>query len=326
MPELIPALDLIDYTHGISAFDAHYERPLLAAIHLLVEDGRAAVIDPVTNGSVPRILAALAARGVAREQVDYVILTHIHLDHAGGAGLLMSLLPDARLVVHPRGARHMRDPAKLIEGVQAVYGVDNARRMYGDILPIAAARIIEASDGGSITIGAHGRTLRFLDTPGHARHHCAVHDSASGRVFTGDTFGLSYRELDVGGRPSILPTTSPVQFEPEAAHQSVDAIAALRPEALYLTHFSEVRDVPRLADDMHRLIDGHARLARAELAAPADAARHERLLRGVLELVRGEARLQRWTLGEDAWYPLLAMDIDLNAAGLGSWIDAQQRA
>lgn len=316
--------DIIDYADGISAIDAHYERPLLGAVHIIVEDGRAAVIDTAHNGAVPRILDALRRKGIAPEAVDYVMLTHIHLDHAGGAGQLMRLLPAARLTVHPRGARHMRDPGKLIEGVYAVYGEEEGKRMYGDILPIPGERIIEAVDGGSVRLGAHGRTLSFLDTPGHARHHVAIRDSRSGHVFTGDTFGLSYREFDVDGRASIFPTTSPVQFEPDAAHASVDAILALQPEAIYLTHFMQVRDVPRIGAEMHRLIAAHEAIARREFGAPADAARHERMRAAIVELVRDEARRHGWRVPESKVFEVLGMDIELNAQGLGCWVDAQR--
>ncbi len=317
---------IIDYDFGISALDSLYERPIMAAIHLIVEDGRCAIVDTASNSAVPRVLAALQAKGLALTAVDYVVLTHIHLDHAGGAGLLMSLLPNARLVVHPRGARHMRDPAALIEGVNAVYGAENARRLYGDILPIPGERIFEAPDGGSVPLGNQGRRLEFIDTPGHAKHHMAIRDTLSGHVFTGDTFGLSYREFDVDGRPSILPTTSPVQFDPVAAHRSIDAILACKPGAVYLTHYSQVRDVERLGADMHRLIDAHAALAEAERGKPADAARHARIKAGVTALVLAERQRQGWTVSVEKMFEVLAMDIELNAAGLGCWLDTRARA
>src|SRR4051812_12845578 len=131
--------DVIDYDFGISAIDSGYQRPQLDAIHLIVEDGRAAIVDTGINSSVPRVLSALRAKGIALSAVDYVVLTHIHLDHAGGAGLLLSQLPNALLTVHPRGARHMIDPAKLIASTQAVYGVEQTREIYGEILPVPRA-------------------------------------------------------------------------------------------------------------------------------------------------------------------------------------------
>lgn len=313
---------VIDYDYGISAFDSGYQRPQLDAIHLIVENGRAAIVDCGVNASVPRVLQALQDKGLRPADVDYLILTHIHLDHAGGAGLLMSQLPNARLTVHPRGARHIIDPAKLIEGTFAVYGAQRARDLYGDIQPVAAARVIETPHGFSLRLA--GRELRFFDTPGHARHHVCIRDEKSGHVFTGDTFGLSYRELDCHGRQYVIPTSSPVHFDPDAAHRSVELIAGLRPAAVYMTHYSQVRNVAQIAADMHRLLDAYVALA--ENAGPADEGRHARLKAGLVEIVRGEARRHRWTLPEANVLEVLDGDLELNAQGLAIWLDARSAA
>lgn len=308
-----------DYGLGIYAIDSGCGRPLLDAVHLLVEGGRAALIDTAMNSGVPRVLAALTGLGLKPEQVDYVILTHIHLDHAGAAGMLMSLLPQAKLVVHPRGSRHMADPAKLLAGTVAVYGADAVHRMYGEILPVPASRIVEAQHGQ--TIDLNGRELLLLDTPGHARHHICIRDSRSGHIFSGDTFGLSYREFDRDNRCFIFPTTTPIQFDPQALHHSIDMLMGYSPAAIYLTHFSQVTDIPRLAGDLHRLIDAHVELALRQ--CDTGAARHEKLKKGVIEIVQEEAALQNWGLQGDELLKLLSMDIELNAQGLGCWLDAR---
>ena len=156
--------DWRDYGNGIVAFDAGYVRPVLAAIHMVIENGRVAFIDTGSNDALPNALAALRKLGLDASAVDYVMLTHIHLDHAGGAGSMMRAFPEARLVVHPRGARHMAEPSKLVAGVTAVYGADYVQRVYGEILPIPVERIIEAPDGHVISL--NGRELVCLDTPG----------------------------------------------------------------------------------------------------------------------------------------------------------------
>jgi glyoxylase-like metal-dependent hydrolase (beta-lactamase superfamily II) len=311
---------VIDYDFGISAIDSGYQRPLLDAIHLIVEGDRAAIIDTGANSSVPRVLEALRAKGLRPEQVDYVILTHIHLDHAGGAGLLLSKLPNAILTVHPRGARHIVDPRKLIEGTIAVYGEAATHRTYGDIMPVPRARIVETAHHATLKLNR--RELVFFDTPGHARHHVCVLDTQSGHLFAGDTFGLSYRELDCDGRQFVFPTSSPVQFDPAAEHRSLDLILGLKPGAIYVTHYSQVRDIARMGDDMHRLVEAHEQLARRE--RNAGEARHERLKAGIQQLVLGEARRYRWRLPREHVLEVFAGDIELNAQGLGVWLDAER--
>src|SRR5215472_17115204 len=138
------------HSHGIFAIAAEYLYAGHAAAHLIVDAGRAAFVDVGTNDSVPYLLAALDQLGIPRAAVDYVLLTHVHLDHAGGAGRLMRELPAARAVLHPRGAPHMLDPAKLIAGSQAVYGEQRFRRMYGELLPIAPERVRAVADGERI--------------------------------------------------------------------------------------------------------------------------------------------------------------------------------
>jgi len=314
-------VDLLSYAHGIHAVDSGYIRPQLAAVHLIVERGRVAVVDTASNACVPRVLAALQALGLSPASVDYVFLTHVHLDHAGGAGAMMRAFPDARLIVHPRGARHMADPTKLFAAVQEVYGAEEAQRLYGDPLPISVDRIQEAGDGFNFDLA--GRTLVCLDTPGHARHHLCLLDSRSGCLFTGDIFGMSFRELDVGGRPSIIPTSSPTQFEPAAMHASVDRILGHRPPAVYLTHFAEVRDVARLGADLHRLIDAHVAVAEGERdSGPARGARIES---GLWALMEAEAARQGWRLPAVQWREVLRMDIEINAQGLDYWLEHRDR-
>jgi hydroxyacylglutathione hydrolase len=308
---------LIAHPDGVYAVDSGYCRPLLAAVHIIVHNGHAAVVDTGSNASVPRVLSALAHLGIAPGAVDWVLLTHIHLDHAGAAGSLMCALPNARLVVHARGVRHMVDPAKLWEGTAAVYGAAHAFELYGRLVPVDAARIVAATDGLEIDLA--GRRLRMLDTPGHARHHICIWDEMASAFFTGDTFGLSYRELDVDGRAFVIPTTTPTQFDPAAMHASIDRLLSFHPRSMYLTHFSRVTEVERLGADLHRLIETMVAVACA--ARGNGVARHVEILAGLEQMVREEAGRQGWALSEDDALELLRMDLELNAQGLGDWLD-----
>lgn len=302
---------------GILALDSGYGRAGLAAIHLIIHQGQAAIVDSGTNASVPRVLSALAAAGIAPDRVAWVMLTHIHLDHAGGAGSLMCALPNAKLLVHPRAVRHMIDPARLWEATAAVYGAEQAFALYGRLAPVAEERIVAAVDGLEVSMGE--RRFRVFDAPGHARHHICIWDETAHAFFTGDAFGLSYRELDVNGRASIFPTTTPSQFDPDAMHATIDRLLALGPEAMYLTHFSRVTEVARLGADLHRLIDTQVAVARA--ARGEGVARHVEILAGLEQIVREEAERQGWTLAEAEVFDLLKMDLELNAQGLGVWLD-----
>ena len=300
---------------GIFAVDTEHVRPQADASYLIIEGGHAAFVDTGTARSVPNLLGALAALDIHVERVDYVLLTHVHLDHAGGAGALMASLPRARIVVHPRGAPHLTDPGKLVAGTKAVYGEEAYAAQFGDAVPISAERVVTVEDGERLVFGA--RTLEFLHTPGHALHHLCVLDRDTREVFTGDTFGVSYRESDTAAGPFIFPTTSPSQFDPAQLRASVARIAALEPRCAYLTHYGRVDAVGKLARDLDTEIDAFARIARAGAAAPDRVPRIGRELFAHLS-----RRLQAHGYAGDAraQHDLLDGDGALNADGLDAWL------
>lgn len=308
-------------THqGITTIDTGFVRPGFDAAYLVVHEGHGAFIDCGTNHSVPHMLQALAKAGLEPANVDWLILTHVHLDHAGGAGELMAHLPVAHLVVHPRGARHMIDPSQLWAGALAVYGEDVMQKAYGRLRPVPAERVVEAPDNSIVDL--HGRLLRCLETPGHAKHHMAIYDQQANICFTGDTFGLSYREFDTAKGPFILPTTTPVQFDPDALHASINRLTALKPDAMYLTHYGRVEHVEQLAGALHGLIDDMVAAANDAADSPD---RHAYLTRGLTELYAVRIAEHGWTGDRDALLHWLGMDIELNAQGLGVWLDRAKR-
>lgn len=310
-----------DYENGISAIDADYLRQGLAAIHLIVEGGKAALVDTGTSSSVDGVMEALQRKNLAPGDMAYVFVTHIHLDHAGGAGEFMHRFPNAKLVVHPRGARHMADPARLIASAMTVYGEAEFKRMYGVIRPVDANRIIEAPDGFSLDF--NGRPLLFLDTPGHARHHYCILDRQYRSFFTGDTFGISYREFDVDGVEFVFPTTTPVQFDPVALHASVDRLMNYNPSYAFLTHYGRIGNLRRHAVEMHDLIDAHVSIARKlQNHIPG---RHTALVEELGELLLQRVLAHGCKLPEEEIRNLLSLDVGLNAQGLENWLD-QARA
>jgi glyoxylase-like metal-dependent hydrolase (beta-lactamase superfamily II) len=302
--------------HGITVVDTGFVRPQFDASYLLIENGRAAFIETGPNSAVPRLLAALEVHDLERDAVDYVIPTHIHLDHAGGAGLLMSKIPRAKLVIHPRGGRHMVDPSVLVDGARAVYGREVADRDYGELVPVPQERIVTTEEGMVIELG--GRPLRFADTPGHARHHNCIWDEASRGWFTGDTFGIAYPDLYTSKGPYMLPATAPVQFDQPALHETVARLLAQRPDVMYLTHYGAVRDAEKLAVQFLAQVDAMAEAARARANAPN---RHEALKLAFRDIYVAELRRSGSTLPDERLHELLAPDVQLNALGLGTWLD-----
>jgi glyoxylase-like metal-dependent hydrolase (beta-lactamase superfamily II) len=309
---------LIDYDNGIYAFDAGYVRHQLAAVHLIVDHGRAAFIDNGSNASLPRAQRALTELGLAPEDVDYVIVTHIHLDHAGGSGAYMQAFPHAKFVVHPRGARHMIDPTKLMAATEEVYGKENAQRLYGTLIPVPAERVIETSDGMVLRLGR--RELAFYDSPGHAKHHVFIHDRAANGIFTGDTFGIAYREMAApDGRPFVFPCPTPSQFDPVDWRDSVERMIALQPEAVYLTHFSRIAPPRPLAADLLRRIDDCVRLTQEAVREAAGGDALPLLKQKLGDYLVSEAQAHGTPLAAAEILKLWEMDIDLDAQGLLIW-------
>jgi glyoxylase-like metal-dependent hydrolase (beta-lactamase superfamily II) len=301
---------------GVYLIDTLYHRPGLAASHLVVDDGRAAFVDTGAAPAAPRLLAALDELGIAREQVDYLFLTHVHLDHAGGAGQLMQALPNARAVLHPRGAPHMIEPSKLIAGAIQVYGEDDFKRLYDELVPIPAERVIVTEDGTRIPLGS--RTFEFIDAPGHAKHHHCPIDLDHREVYSGDNFGICYREFDTAAGPFMLPTTTPVQFDPDAFHATIDRLMSYQPTRVYQTHFGPVQDLERLARDLHAVIVESVRIARAHAAAPNRRALIEADLFRYFS-VRLDEHGYCGDLAER--HRMLDDDVRLNTAGLEVWLD-----
>jgi glyoxylase-like metal-dependent hydrolase (beta-lactamase superfamily II) len=312
LPDFVEALG-----HGVYAIDTGFQRPRFDAAYLMEHQGRAAFIDNGTNLALPRHLAALDALGLARSAVDYVIPTHVHLDHAGCSGALMRALPNATLIVHPRGARHLIDPSALIAGALAVYGSEEMARWYGEIVAVDAARVRTTHDGMDLMLGGN-RRLHFIDTPGHARHHHCIWDEASRGWFTGDTFGISYRDFDVPGRGAwIIPATVPTQFEPEALRVSIARLVAFDPECVYVTHYGRVTDVRRMARQLLKMLDAFVAVGQAQRNAPD---RHASLKRELSALFAASLR-EHGVDPTAATLELLAGDIELDAQGLGLWLD-----
>jgi len=301
-------------SHDVVTIDTHYDdRDDLAAAYLLTGGDEVAFVETNTAFAVPRLLGALQAAGRSPEDVRYIAITHIHLDHAGGAGQLMAACPHATLLAHPKAARHAIDPSRIVKGATEVYGEEPFARLYGEVIAVAEERVRILDDGETVHLG--DRPLTAWHTRGHANHHLVLHDPAADTVFTGDAFGLLYPSLQRHG-PFVVPSTTPTDFDPEAAHASVDRIADLGTTWLHPTHFGRHARVPALSDQLHRLLDGHAAIVdRADADGLEGAALDEACLDGVWALF--DAHLEAAGLGGDAAARAqLHFDALLNAQGL----------
>ncbi len=300
---------------SVTTIDTLYaDRSTLAASYLVQEGDQLAVVETNTAFAVPRILAAIEAAGRSPDDVAHVIVTHAHLDHAGGAGVLMAACPNATLHAHPKAAKHLVDPSKLVQSSREVYG-DQFDTLYGEVRPVPESRVRVPDDGDTLAFGS--RTFRFLYTRGHANHHFVVYDTGTDGVFTGDALGIVYPALQTEGRPVFaFPSTTPTDFDEPAAHEAVDRILATGAKVAYLTHFGPCTELAGIASELHRLLEAHGSLVdEADKGEVPD----EELDAWFASRVRAlfDAELERHgKQDEPGARPWVEFDAELNAQGL----------
>eukprot|EP01126_Amoeba_proteus_P004716 TRINITY_DN11563_c0_g1_i1.p1 TRINITY_DN11563_c0_g1~~TRINITY_DN11563_c0_g1_i1.p1 ORF type:complete len:331 (+),score=67.76 TRINITY_DN11563_c0_g1_i1:87-1079(+) len=237
----------------ISTIDCRYmNKTKYAASYMLNRNKEVAFVDNNTNDSVPILLTTLRNQNLSVEEVKYIIITHIHLDHAGGTSTLAKMCPNAKVLAHPRAVPHLINPKMIIAGASAVYGEEEFNKIYGKIEAVHPEKVLSIADGTKLPLG--GSELEFIHTRGHAKHHMVIYDHATESIFTGDAFGVSYFPLfkEMGSRKGILfPSSSPIDFEPLEAHKSVDKIVATGAKCAFPTHFGVWEDIPAGATLLH---------------------------------------------------------------------------
>ncbi len=311
-----PTYHQLDF--GITCIDTQHMRKDFVAAYLIEDSGKAAFVDTGCYLSVPTLLATLDEKNIAREDVDYILLTHIHLDHAGGAGELIKHLPNATIYVHERGSQHLIDPSKLRAGVIQVYGELFFKQFLGDLIPVPEDRVIIAQNNSAIKLG--DRALTFIDTPGHARHHVCIWDEKSRGIFSGDTLGVSYREFDTDQGQLIFPPTTPVQFDPEAWINTINQLMGLNPKYAYLTHYNRIEFTQKSASMLIEHINGFVDIANT---LKLENNRHKAIKESLLNYLLEIANKHGVTLDESQQVKLFKGDLEICAQGLGVWLDRE---
>lgn len=220
---------------NITLIDCHYIQKKTAAVYLIKDTSQAALVETNTPSCLPYVLEEMKKQNVQREDIKYIFVTHIHLDHSGGAPRFLEEFPNAKVVTHPMGVRYLKDPSRIIKGARAVYGDELFDKLYGEIPGIPEDNIIAAEDGQEFLLNSD--KLITYHTPGHASHHIAVYHPATNGIFSGDVFGVSYPGMRQNGNSVLLSTTTPTEFDPDLAEASIEKIVGTGCDKIYLTHF-----------------------------------------------------------------------------------------
>ncbi|WP_457673243.1 MBL fold metallo-hydrolase [Thiolapillus sp.] len=303
--------------------DTGLNRPGHTACYLLHDAGELALIDTGTGNNVPALLQTLRDLGFSASQVRWILPTHVHLDHAGGAGALLAACDNATLATHHRGLPHLIDPEKLQQGALAVYGEEFFSRAFGALTPAPADRCRPLEDGDRLQIGRH--ELLFIDTPGHANHHGCFFHEPKGNLYTGDTFGLRYEALDHEGRPWLMATTTPVAFDPDRWMESLDRMMALEPRRACLTHFGPLENPMKWQEQLRQSIEDHRDIALEEERQGGMEGREERLARALTEKMLSRLTEHNPEVDQALARQLLQDDIQLNSQGLAVWLVRRMR-
>lgn len=285
----------------------------------VIEEEQLTLVETGPSPSIPYILDGLKQLDLDPVHVKYIIVTHIHLDHAGGAGVLLKSCPNASVVVHPRGARHLANPSKLIAGARAVYG-SKFDELFEPIVPIPGDRLIVKEDGETLAIGPD-RELTFWHTPGHAAHHFSIYDPVSNGIFTGDTAGIRYHQTsDLNMEPFYLPSTSPNQFDPEAMIASIRRFRNSKADRIYFGHFGMTTDVNKVYEQVTNWIPHFVAAGEQALADGEGATRITEKLRSMVNQYLTDLRVPE---NHDV-HTILKLDLEVCAMGIADYLQKRK--
>ena len=287
----------------------------------VIKEENITLIETCASPSVPYIIDGLKHLNIDLDNIQYIIVTHIHLDHAGGAGLLLEKCPNATIVVHPKGARHLANPSRLIAGAKAVYG-EKFKELFEPIIAIPEDRMIIKKDGETLRIGRNS-TLTFYDTPGHANHHFCIHDHVSNGIFTGDTIGIFYQELLKDDIELYLPSTSPNQFNPDAMLHSANRIESFEIETIYFGHFGMSKNKNEVFRQLRYWLPLFVQTGRTCIETEPDKSM-KAVSEGLFSLVSSFLD-QKGISRDHTIYPLLHLDLEVCAMGIVDYLQKENR-
>ncbi|GAC89969.1 metallo-beta-lactamase [Anoxybacillus flavithermus NBRC 109594] len=314
----------VDLGFGISLIDLYDLQTAQRTGAYVFHEEEVTIIETSASPSIPHLLKGLEELSIDLKDVKNIIVTHIHLDHAGGAGVLLKHCPNARVFVHPKGMRHLADPSRLIEGAKAVYG-EKFDALFDPIVPIPEDRLVIKEDGETLQIG-EDRTLTFLHTPGHANHHFSIYDEKSNGIFTGDTAGVFYPQLLSYDVELYLPSTSPNQFDPEAMQASIKRFMSLHPERIYFGHFGMSTHVQTVWDQLHYWLPIFVQIGRDIVNKQKNQSfieKTEAVFQLLFDNVQTFLRKQQVPDNADV-YKILQLDLQVCAMGLVDYIEKQK--
>lgn len=293
--------------HIIDGFDMGLRNR--TAIYVLDETDLT-LIETGPSASGKYIEAGLKRLGFKLEDIKNIIVTHIHLDHAGGVGQLLEKCPNAKVFVHHKGARHLVDPSRLIAGAKAVYR-DKFEPLFAPVIAIPEERLVSVEEGDTLTISEHC-TLHFWDTPGHANHHLSIFDPVSQTLFTGDTVGIRYQQLIDDGIHFYLPSTSPNQFDPNKMRASIKRMQETKLKGLYFGHYGMSSNVSDVYEQVEKWLEIFLREAQDVFEQDGNATMlKERLYQLVMN-----ALLEKGVKPSHEVFSIIQLDLEVSAMGL----------
>lgn len=285
--------------------------------YVLKTEDSVVLIETSASPSVPFILEGLNELNIDLSLINYLIVTHIHLDHAGGAGLLMQSLPNAQLLVHPKGKRHLADPSRLILGAKAVYG-NNFDRLFDPIVPVPQERMMAMEHGSTVSLSPT-HELVFYDTPGHANHHLSIWDRSNRCLYTGDTAGVFYPQLLPYGVDFILPSTSPNQFDPDKMRASLRLYESLEPRYIAFGHYGLHSSPKTVFNEVDKWLERFLEIG-------SRAANDETLLDGKVSMTAGQLYqivqaflMEKGVPSDHPVFEIIQLDLHVCAMGLSDY-------